>query len=76
MNKGFTQEKSISLNIIYQCPYIRRLELTENISENNTVYIVTSFRIKTEIGISCEEIFHLRIVKYLSSLSHLCEKRY
>lgn len=39
--------------------HMRSLELTENTSENNKIYIVTSFRIKTEIGISCEEIFHL-----------------
>jgi len=54
--------------------HIRCLERIENASENNTIYIVKSFRIKTEIWISCEEVFHLWIVKYLSSLSHFCEK--
>jgi len=57
--KGFTQEKSISLNIIYQYSSIRRLELTENTrtSENNTIYIVTSCRIKTEIESVAKKYF-------------------
>lgn len=55
--------------------HLWRQELTVNISENNTIDTVTSFRMRRDIGISCKEVFHFRIVKHFSSLPGFSEKR-
>jgi hypothetical protein len=42
--------------------YLWHQKLRVNISESNIIYIMTSFRMKSEIGVWSKEILHIRIL--------------